>query len=150
MNPQGASGYIISEAQGSNLNAPRDQQATHASLSPFDLHNTFVAAGPDLRQGFVDETPSGNVDIAPTILKILGVKPARRMDGRVLVEALNPGNGAEPKVKTIELHASAKSPAGAWTQKLELSEVNGVRYIDEAEGEFISSGTHPGTQPPQP
>ncbi len=150
VNPQGAPGYIISEAQGSNLNAPRDQQATHASLSPFDLHNTLVAAGPDLRQGLVDETPSGNVDVAPTVLKILGVKLSQPMDGRVLVEALNSENGAAPKVEIKELHASAKLPTGEWSQKLTIDEVNGTRYIDQGSGEFTASGTRPGTQLQRP
>ncbi len=150
VNPQGAPGYIISEAQGSNLNGPRDQQATHASLSPFDLHNTLVAAGPDLRQGFIDETPSGNVDVAPTVLKILGVKLSQPVDGRVLTEALNSETGAAPRVETKELQAIAKSPTGNWTQKLLISEVNGTRYIDQGSGEFTASETRPGTQPQQP
>src|SRR6185312_13756412 len=85
----GAPGTIISEAQGSNI-TPTEQHGTHASLSPFDMHNTLVAAGPDLRRGFVDSTPSGNIDVAPTILKILGAKPPATIDGRVLSEALNP------------------------------------------------------------
>jgi len=37
---------------------------THASLSPFDCHNTLIAAGPDFRAGFTSNVPSGNVDIA--------------------------------------------------------------------------------------
>src|SRR5262249_17820265 len=59
-NVSGAPGSLISESQGSNLSLGSGQKATHASLSPFDLHNTLVAAGPDFREGFVDETPSGN------------------------------------------------------------------------------------------
>src|SRR6185295_16617339 len=38
---------------------------THASLSPFDCHNTLIAAGPDFKTGVVSNIPSGNVDIAP-------------------------------------------------------------------------------------
>ncbi|MEI6198019.1 MAG: alkaline phosphatase family protein, partial [Verrucomicrobiota bacterium] len=33
----------------------------HVTLSPTDLHNTCVAAGPDFRRGVVDPLPSGNV-----------------------------------------------------------------------------------------
>ena len=63
-------------------------QGTHACLSPTDLHNTLVAAGPDFRTGWVDQTPSGNVDLAPTILHLLKIAAPVRMDGRVLTEAL--------------------------------------------------------------
>ena len=60
------------------------------------MHNTLIAAGPDFRQGIVDDTPSGNVDVAPTILKILGAKPPPTIDGRVLSEALNQSDAKLP------------------------------------------------------
>jgi len=60
----------------------------HGSLSPYDMHNTLIANGPDFRAGFVDELPSGNTDVAPTVLWILGVPPAQKMDGRILGESL--------------------------------------------------------------
>ena len=46
-------------------------QGTHATLSPFDMHNTLIAAGPDFKHGEVDDLPSGNVDLASTVLQIL-------------------------------------------------------------------------------
>ncbi len=52
-------------------------QGIHSSLSPFDMHNTLIAAGPDFQKGMVDHLPSGNVDLAPTVLHILGVSPPR-------------------------------------------------------------------------
>ena len=134
-NEYGAPGMLVSESQASNMTSVK-QKATHASLSPFDLHNTLIAAGPDLRSGFVDETPSGNVDVAPTILKILDIKPPQPMDGRVLSEALATSDGNAPKVETKELRAEAKLPSGEWTQTLRISEVAGVRYLDEATGRF--------------
>ena len=135
INSDGAPGFVVSESQGSNISAVT-QKGTHASLSPFDMHNTLIAAGPDFREGFIDETPSGNVDVAPTILKILGVKPPRSMDGRVLSEALVSPDGAAPKVETKELRAQATLATGEWTQTLKVSEVNGVRYLDEGTGKF--------------
>lgn len=134
-NTYGAPGMIISEAQGSNI-TPTVQRGTHASLSPFDMHNTLIAAGPDLRQGFVDSTPSGNIDVAPTILKILGAKPPPTIDGRVLTEALNSPDAKPPTVVTKQLRAHATLPTGEWTQTLDVSEVNGVRYLDQGTGKF--------------
>ena len=135
-NSNGAPGYVISESEGSNLSLGSKQKATHVSLSPFDLHNTLVAAGPDFRDGFVDETPSGNVDVAPTVLKILGIEPLRAMDGRVLSEALKSASEAPPKVENKELTAHATVPGGEWTQKLSISEVAGVRYFEQGTATF--------------
>jgi arylsulfatase A-like enzyme len=134
-NSNGHLGMVVTESQGSNLGAPT-QRATHASLSPFDLHNTLVAAGPDLRRGFVDELPTGNLDVAPTILNILGVNPERPMDGRVLFEALNVSDAKSPRIEPKELQAHASLPSGEWTQRLKTSRVNGVIYLEEGTAEF--------------
>lgn len=63
----------------------------HGSFSPFDVHNTLIAAGPDFRAGFRDPLPTGNVDVAPTIARILGLS-LPHAQGRALLEAL--GHGA--------------------------------------------------------
>jgi arylsulfatase A-like enzyme len=63
-------------------------RGSHGSTSRFCIHNTLLAAGPDIRVGFRDELPSGNVDVAPTILHLLGVQPEKPFDGRILTEAL--------------------------------------------------------------
>ena len=61
----------------------------HGSLSPFDMHNTCIAAGPDFRKGAQDDLPTGNIDIAPTILWILGVEPEHKLSGRVLARGFD-------------------------------------------------------------
>src|SRR6266516_1813116 len=63
-------------------------KGTHATLSRFDMHNALIAAGPDFRSSYVDNLPSGNVDLAPTILHILGINAPQPMDGRILSEAM--------------------------------------------------------------
>ena len=109
-------------------------QGMHVSLSPFDMHNTLVGFGPDFRAGTVDHLPTGNVDVAPTILWILGVKQPKSMDGRVLAEALA---HCDVKLKSYEqshLETSKKSTGGTWRQYLNTVEVNGVTYLDEGNG----------------
>lgn len=136
-NAYGVPGYVIADGQGtSSPTAGSGSKGTHVSLSPFDLHNTLVAAGPDFRRGFVSETPSGNVDVAPTILHLLGVSASSPMDGRVLTEALAGAKTKRPKVKTRELSARNKFPNGKWTEALSVSEVNGVRYLESGSGQF--------------
>ena len=111
---------------------------THATLSRFDMHNTLVAAGPDFRRGKTDDLPTGNVDLAPTILHILGIKPPQEVDGRVLSEALvgveKFPTGSEAETKTIE--AKKDFAAGTWRQSLRISRVGSTLYLDEGNGAF--------------
>jgi predicted AlkP superfamily pyrophosphatase or phosphodiesterase len=61
--------------------------AGHGSSSPWDIHNTLIAAGPDLKQGRTIDAPSANVDFAPTFLTLLGAPIPPSMQGRPLAEA---------------------------------------------------------------
>jgi len=99
------------------------------------MHNTCIAAGPDFRKGAHDDLPTGNIDIAPTILWILGVEPQPELSGRVLREALTQPGTASPTCQTRRLEASFRSADSTWRQYLERSEVNGVLYFDEGNGE---------------
>ena len=109
-------------------------QGMHVTLSRFDMHNTLVAAGPDLRRGFSDELPSGNVDVAPTVLWILGIKPPKPMDGRVLTEALTIDGPKVETPKTTRLESSHQQDNSVWRQYLKRTELNGVIYLDEGNG----------------
>ncbi len=62
---------------------------SHGGSSPSELHNTLVASGPSFVTGVKSEIPSGNIDIAPTVLAMLGIPQPGHFDGRVLTEALN-------------------------------------------------------------
>ncbi|MEY2480336.1 MAG: hypothetical protein QOI04_1263 [Verrucomicrobiota bacterium] len=113
-------------------------KGTHATLSKFDMHNTFIAAGPDFRRGEVDELPSGNVDLAPTIAWILGITPPEKMDGRVLSEAMMDAPTKLPTPKTTTLEATHKFPDGTWRSYLRRTELDGTIYLDEGNGEFVA------------
>ena len=65
--------------------------AGHGSSSPFDIHNTLIAAGPLLKSGVTIDVPSGNVDFSPTFLSLLGLEVPSSMQGRVLREAFAGG-----------------------------------------------------------
>ncbi len=60
---------------------------THGGLSRAELHTVLTLGGSAIRPGMSD-WPSGIVDIAPTILAMLGAGGIESMDGRVLTEAL--------------------------------------------------------------
>ena len=122
-------------------------QGTHATLSPFDMHNTLIAAGPDFKHGEVDDLPSGNVDLASTILQILGIKTSEKMDGRILSEAMTGRAGALrqlPKAfgtarrpyQTQTIETKKDFPRGTWKQSLRISRVRSTLYLDEGNGAF--------------
>ena len=113
-------------------------EGTHASLSRFDMHNTLVAAGPDFRRGQTDDLPTGNVDLSPTILHILGIKPSQEMDGRVLSEAMvmMDGPADTPKTETKTIEAKKDFPSGSWRQSLQVSQIGSTIYLDEGGGSF--------------
>src|SRR6476660_2706061 len=112
-------------------------KGTHATLSRFDLHNTLIAAGPDFKRGATDDLPSGNVDLAPTILQILNIKPSQKMDGRILSEAMNVAMPSRaPETKTIE--ATKHFRSGTWRQSLQISRVGSTIYLDEGNGAFAN------------
>src|SRR5213596_2394704 len=97
-------------------------KGTHATLSRFDMHNTLIAAGPDFKRGETNDLASGNVDLAPTILQILGIKPSQKMDGRILSEAMTVViPSGQPETKRIE--ATKHFRSGTWRQSLQLSRV---------------------------
>jgi predicted AlkP superfamily pyrophosphatase or phosphodiesterase len=81
--------------------------AGHGSASPWDIHNTLVAAGPDIAPGKVVDIPSANVDLAPTFLTLLGVDPPMSMEGRPLREAFAAGPAS---------HSSSESRVVAGTR----------------------------------
>jgi predicted AlkP superfamily pyrophosphatase or phosphodiesterase len=114
-------------------------KGTHATLSRFDMHNTLIAAGPDFRRGQVDDLPTGNVDLASTILQILRIRPSQQLDGRILSEAMVNIDAAtaelKPKTKTVE--AIKEFPSGTWRQSLQISQVGSTIYLDEGNGAFV-------------
>ncbi len=109
-------------------------QGNHASLSRFDMHNTLVGSGPDLKRGFTDTLPTGNTDLAPTILWLLGVKPKEPMDGRILGEALAVDAPPVGQPATRRLEATHIAGHFVWRQYLKISQVNQTIYLDEGNG----------------
>jgi len=111
-------------------------KGTHATLSRFDMHNMLIGAGPDFRHGNVDDLPSGNVDLAPTIFRILGITPPQPVDGRILSEAVANKDAVLLKPETRKIEATKDFPAGTWRQSLQISRVGSTEYLNEGNGRF--------------
>jgi hypothetical protein len=81
---QGVPGIEYSSLNGGS------NRGMHGSFSPRDVHNTLLAAGPSFKSGYADPLPSGNVDVAPTLAKLLGLSLPDAA-GRPLLESLAAG-----------------------------------------------------------
>jgi arylsulfatase A-like enzyme len=106
--------------------------AGHGSSSPFEIHNTLIAAGPDIKQGATIRAASGNVDFAPTFLHMLGIAISASMQGRPLLEALRTSGIQAPPVKNSQ--HTVRSTDGTYSQTAQFTVVraNGrdYRYLD--------------------
>ena len=101
-----------SAVTGGNAAVPGTEYASaqryrgmHGSFSPRDVHNVLVAQGPHFKVGFEDRSPSGNVDIAPTVAALLAL-PFHAPDGRVLTEAFAGANSDD----RVEVSAVNSTP----------------------------------------
>ncbi len=109
--------------------------AGHGSVSRWDIHNTLIAQGPAFKHGVRSDIASANPDVAPTVLRILGIDPPASMTGRPLLEALAGGPDPTDVDAGAPVVMSASVP-GAETSELEptvwYSAVEGRRYLGAA------------------
>ena len=101
----------------------------HGSMSPWNVRNTCLAWGVDFKRGATVRAPSGNVDVAPTILHLLGIDDRTGMDGRVLAEGLLDGPDSE---KIVVQTRTPMVEAGDYRAAIQISEVDGRRYVDKS------------------
>ena len=119
-------------AGGLTSDGTKSGAGSHGSTSRFCIHNTLIAAGPDIRVAFNNELPSGNVDVAPTILHLLGVRPEKPLDGRILAEALAGAPANLPTPTTRRIEAKRALPNGKqWSQWLQFTTLGDKEYLDE-------------------
>jgi arylsulfatase A-like enzyme len=67
-----------------------NRRGDHGSFSRTDTHILMMAQGPDFTSAMYDTLPTANVDIAPTVARILGLSMPG-VQGRILEEALKGG-----------------------------------------------------------
>jgi arylsulfatase A-like enzyme len=68
-----------------------NRRGDHGSFSPTDTRISLMASGPDFKSDLHDPLPTANVDIAPTVARILKFSMPDAQ-GRVLEEALQGGS----------------------------------------------------------
>src|SRR5207248_11430877 len=108
----------------------------YATVRQCDMQNLLIAAGADIRRDETDELPTGNVDLAPTVLRILGIESPAAMDGRILTEAMSASETAPSQPAKETMETTKKFPEGTWRQHLQISRIGSTTYFDEGNGAF--------------
>jgi hypothetical protein len=108
----------------------QEGQGNHGGFGRDQTLNNMAAMGPDFRSG-VDALPMGNIDIAPTVARILGfsLPSTGKITGRVLEEALKAGR--DSAAHPLQVQRSRPANNGRSTL-MEYQEYGGVRYLDRA------------------
>ncbi len=108
-------------------------QGQHGSMSRHEMNNTLIARGPSFRQAACVQSPTGNVDLAPTVLQLLGIPIPEYMEGRVVAEALASGEQSVDWTSTTH-RAERKTSSGMYCQTVRVSTVGSTSYLDEGSG----------------
>jgi arylsulfatase A-like enzyme len=109
----------------------QDGVAGHGTSSPYDIHNTLIAVGPDFRENATSDAATSNVDIAPTLLRLLGIPPPPTMTGRVIEEGLRGGEAVRLNRRESGIDLSADR--SGYALSAHFSNVNNSRYLDYTE-----------------
>ena len=112
-------------------------QGQHGSMSRHEMNNTLLARGPSFRQSARIQSPTGNVDLAPTVLRLLGLAVPGHMEGRVLEEALSDGKDSVEWSSTTH-RAERSTSSGMYCQTVRVSTVDNTSYLDEGSGWLMS------------
>lgn len=71
-------GLLYADARGPGYTTG---MGMHGAVGARELHNFCAAFGPDFRRHFVDEYPSGNIDVRATIASVLDLPPGYKDKG---------------------------------------------------------------------
>ena len=106
-------------------------QGQHGSMGRSELHNILFARGPGFKQALKVGTPTGNIDLSPTIMKLLGLPEEDGVEGRALAEAMVGGPDPSDVVWHSDLH-NTECPIGKrmYRQQIRLSWVGRTAYVD--------------------
>jgi len=120
-----------------------NRRGDHGSFSPTDTHISLMASGPDFKSGLHDPLPTANVDVAPTVARILKFSMPNAQ-GRVLEEALRGGPPITEYAVVNKTHRS--SIRSGLTVKL-ATDLDGLtvdpkltRYSVELQTKILSRG----------
>lgn len=105
--------------------------AGHGTSSPYEMHPPFIAKGPNFKQEFVSNAPTGIVDILPTVLHMHGVKiPGKENRGRVLHEILKGKDTPQLMMLTDTVWVETEQEWGIYKLGLVRKSIGQHYYMD--------------------
>ena len=123
-------GNLLSAAQISDTTL-QEGQGMHGGFGREQTFNNMEAIGPDFKEKFVDYEPVGNVDLVPTLARIMGLEMPKvgTLVGRSMGEALV---GGQLRTVTKGKRLVSAPASNGLSTVLEYQEEDGVRYYDRA------------------
>ena len=120
----------------------------HGAAGAREIHNFAAATGPDFKRGFLDENPTGNIDVAPTIAQILGLLPnvgpgSISPSGRVMREALKGESSYAGPVHGFTMKTELELQGVRTTTTLRLTRLGDRLYFDDSSVEREPLGSSP-------
>jgi hypothetical protein len=106
--------------------------AGHGGSSPYEMNISMVAFGPGFKTSYQSNMASGNVDLAPTILELVGLEIPKEMDGRVLSELFSKTKG-EPGLSVDTIY---KVSNAVRSQELRAVNSGGSWYLSSTRFDF--------------
>ncbi|MEC9439074.1 MAG: alkaline phosphatase family protein [Chloroflexota bacterium] len=112
-------------------------QGQHGSMSRYEMNNTLICSGPAFKTGARLISPTGNIDVMPTALDLLGLPVPANISGRILKEGYCQYN--DPVVANSENHVASRTlevdgKETTYTQEIAISKVGSSVYLDEGNG----------------
>ena len=127
-NDAGFPGYAFNSGASPGL-------GMHGSMSRHELQCVLIARGPSFKERVTISAPTGNVDLTPTLLTILGIDAGLAMDGRVLAEALRGGPDPAAVGWSTQAHEAERAvEGGIYRQRVEVTSVGETAYVEEGRG----------------
>jgi len=120
-----------------------NRRGDHGSFSPTDVRISLLARGPHFHTGLRDPLPSANVDIAPTVARILGFGMPDAQ-GRVLEEALVGGPALTEYAVSSKTYRSSRQTGLSMKLPTDLDgrsvDPGLTTYSVELQTKFLSQG----------
>ncbi len=104
----------------------------HGSIGATEHRSVLIGYGPDFKENNVVENPTGNIDVAPTIIELLGIDTDTNFDGRIITEGLIKHSTLSPVIKMESYYAKRNSYGNLYEQELEVSVFGNSVYINDA------------------
>lgn len=117
------------------------------------IDGVFLACGGPIVRGAVPKTQPSVLDVAPTVLALLGLPIAENMPGRVLEELIDPGFLKAHPIRRIGAYedvvkaSSAPRPDAAAADRLRAEQLKSIGYVGVGGGDGEAGAPSDGKKP---